>query len=91
MMALLVKFVWPKGLDPGAAPRPWQPSVPVFASLGELFLRTPSGVTIHGYMPVMFMCFGLAILVFVVSLLTKPPAPSTLAKYFSPHSPVLKS
>jgi hypothetical protein len=54
----------------------------VFPALGNWFLRGPSGVTMHGYMPVMFMCFGSAILMVVVSLFTRPPSAATIGKYF---------
>jgi len=64
------------------APKPGQPPVPIFAELGNLFLRTPSNVTVFGYMPVMFMCLGSALWVFVVSLLTRPPSRRTIDKFF---------
>ena len=46
---------------------------------------TPSNVTVFGYMPVMFMCIGSALWVFVVSLLTRPPSPGTIEKFFPPR------
>ena len=64
------------------APKPGQPPVQVFAELGDLFLRTPNNLTIFGYLPVMPMCIGSAILMIVVSLLTRPPDERTIRKYF---------
>jgi SSS family solute:Na+ symporter len=64
------------------APKPGQPPVPIFPELGSLFLRTPGNVTIYGYLPVMFMCFGSALLMVAVSLLTPPPSLATIQKYF---------
>ena len=68
------------------APKPGQPPVPIFAELGQLFLRTPSNVTIFGFMPVMFMCFGSVFWIVAVSLLTKPPSRTTLEKFFPAKS-----
>jgi Na+/proline symporter len=64
------------------APKPGQAPVPVFESLGNLFLRTPSGVTIHGYMPVMFLCLGSVAFMVAFSLLTRPPRREIIDKYF---------
>ncbi|MCX8155362.1 MAG: sodium:solute symporter family protein [Verrucomicrobiae bacterium] len=66
------------------APKPGQPPVPIFPELGNLFLRTPGNVTIYGYLPVMFMVLGSAVMMVVFSLLTKPPSAATLNKYFPP-------
>jgi solute:Na+ symporter, SSS family len=66
------------------APLPGKPPVPVFEALGGLFLRTPSGVTIHGYMPVMFLCLGTVVFMVAVSLATRPPRREIIAKYFDP-------
>ena len=68
------------------APKPGQPPVPVFADLGQLFLRTPSNVTIFGFMPVMFMCFGSVFWVAAVSLLTRSPSKTTIEKFFPAKS-----
>lgn len=64
------------------APKPGQPPVAIFESLGGLFQRTAMNVTIHGYMPVMFMCFGSALMMAVVSLLTPAPSRATIEKFF---------
>lgn len=70
------------GMTEGIAPKPGQPFVPIFPELGNLLLRTPKNVTVYGYLPVMPMCIGSAILMGVVSLLTKPPSRTTIDKYF---------
>lgn len=75
VVACMAVFWWLQvHLNP-LAPKPGQPPVPIFAELGNLFLRTPSNVTIFGYMPVMFICLGSALWAFIVSLLTQPPSP----------------
>ncbi|HEY9171139.1 MAG TPA: sodium:solute symporter family protein [Verrucomicrobiae bacterium] len=66
------------------APKPGQPPVPIFPELGGLFLRGPTNMTMFGYLPVMPMCIGSAIIMVVVSLLTRAPAQATLDKYFPP-------
>ena len=64
------------------APKPGQPPVQVFPALGNLFLRTPGSLTMFGYLPVMFMVFGSAFWMWLVSLLTPAPSRATLEKYF---------
>lgn len=64
------------------APKPGAPPVPIFPALGDMLLRTPNNVTVYGYLPVMPMTLGSAILMGVVSLLTPPPSRKTLDKYF---------
>jgi SSS family solute:Na+ symporter len=64
------------------APASGQPPVQIFPALGDLFLRTTGSVTIHGYLPVMFMCLGSAVVMGIVSLLTPPPSRATIEKYF---------
>jgi SSS family solute:Na+ symporter len=49
----------------------------------ELLTRTPGGTTILGFMPVVPMVLGSAALMIIVSLLTRGPAASTLARYFT--------
>jgi SSS family solute:Na+ symporter len=66
------------------APKPGQPPVPIFPELRNLFLRTPGNVTIYGYLPVMFMVLGSALMMVLFSLLTRPPSAATLNKYFPP-------
>jgi SSS family solute:Na+ symporter len=64
------------------APARGQPPVRIFPALGDLFLRTPVNVTIHGYMPVMFLCLGSVFWMVVGSLLTRAPSARTLAMFF---------
>ncbi|HXG24472.1 MAG TPA: sodium:solute symporter family protein [Chthonomonadales bacterium] len=74
----------------GGAPRPERPpvspkapqAVQIYPALGDLFLRGPTNITIYGYLPVMPMVIGSALIMIVVSLLTRPPSQSTLEKYF---------
>jgi len=66
----------------GIAPKAGLPPVQIFPELGNLFLRTTGGVTMFGYLPVVFMCIGSALLMWGVSVLTPPPARATLEKYF---------
>jgi SSS family solute:Na+ symporter len=68
----------------GIVPKPGQPPVVIYESLGNLFLRTPVNVTVYGFLPVVPMCIGSAILVVVASLLTRPPSAVTIEKYFPP-------
>ena len=64
------------------APKPGQPPVPIFPELGGLFLRGPTNMTMFGYLPVLPMCLGSAVLMVLVSLLTRPPSQTTIHKYF---------
>jgi Na+/proline symporter len=48
----------------------------------ELLTRTPGGTAVYGFMPVVPMVIGSALLMIIVSLATRKPASSTLAKYF---------
>ena len=64
------------------APRPGQPLVPIFPELGNLLLRSPGTILVYGFLPVLPMCLGSALLVFVVSLLTPPPSATTIEKFF---------
>jgi SSS family solute:Na+ symporter len=66
----------------GIAPGPGQPPVPIIPALGDMFLRTPVKVTFYGYLPVMPMCLGSAIILVLVSLVTPPPSQKTLDRYF---------
>ena len=66
----------------GLAPKPGEAAVQIFPAVGNLFLRTPGGVTMYGYLPVLFMCLGSGTLMVLGSLLTRPPSAATLGKYF---------
>ncbi len=73
-------------MSAGIKPAPGSAPVQIFPALGDLFLRTPADVTVYGYLPVMPMCIGSALLMVVVSLVTPPPSQKTLDKYFPPKS-----
>jgi Na+/proline symporter len=63
-------------------PKPGQPPVQIFQQLGDLFQRTIANVTVHGFLPVVPMVFGSALLMIVVSLASHPPSQQTIDKYF---------
>jgi SSS family solute:Na+ symporter len=69
---------------PAPAPAPGANPNVVFWWLGgiEALSRTPGGTAVFGFMPVVPMVIGSALLMFFVSLATKKPAPSTIARYF---------
>ncbi len=64
------------------APQPAAPPVPIFPALGDLFLRTRGQVTVYGFLPVLPMVIGSALLTWGVSLLTPAPSAATLERYF---------
>jgi solute:Na+ symporter, SSS family len=74
---------------PGERPTPPRPPKPVqiYPALGDMFLRSPTTVTVYGYLPVMPMVLISAFLMVVVSLLTPPPSQKTIDKYFPPKRP----
>jgi solute:Na+ symporter, SSS family len=59
----------------------------VFLTLGgtEVLARTPGGTAVFKFMPVVPMVLVSALLMVLVSLATKKPAQSTIAKYFGGH------
>ena len=57
--------------------------VRIFPSLGDMFLRSPTTVTIYGFLPVVPMVLGSALWMILGSLLTKPPTKQTIDKYFA--------
>jgi len=67
---------------PAPAPGP----ATVFWSLGgtEVLTRTPGGTAVFGFMPVVPMVIISALLMYVVSLMTRKPKAATLVKYFPP-------
>lgn len=75
---------WLFDMSVGIAPKPGQPPVSIFPALGSLLLRSPTNVTVYGYLPVVPMCLGSALIMGVVSLLTPPPGKKTLDRYFPP-------
>lgn len=48
----------------------------------EVLSRTPGGTAVFGFLPVVPMVLISALLMYVVSLATRKPSPSTVAKYF---------
>lgn len=70
------------------APAPGPPAL--IWSLGgtEVLSRTPGGTAVFGFMPVVPMVIISALLMFVVSLMTRKPKPETLEKYFAAARPV---
>jgi solute:Na+ symporter, SSS family len=69
------------------APAPGPPTV--IWSLGgtEVLARTPGGTAILQFSPVVPMVIVSALLMWIVSLVTRKPAPSTLARYFGGENP----
>jgi SSS family solute:Na+ symporter len=57
----------------------------VCAAIGgvEVLARTPGGTAVFGFMPVVPMVIGSALLMFLVSLVTRKPQAATIEKYFA--------
>ena len=70
------------GATQSIAPPPGQPPVPIFPALGNVLLRTTGNVTVYGFLPVMPMVLVSALLVWLFSVLTRPPSQATLERYF---------
>lgn len=66
---------------PASAPKA-PPAKPIFPSLGNLFMRSQASVTVFGFLPVVPMVLGSALLMILFSLLTKPPTKETIERYF---------
>ncbi|HEX8476623.1 MAG TPA: sodium:solute symporter family protein [Pyrinomonadaceae bacterium] len=66
-----------------AAPAPGPPLVVWSVGATEVLARTPSGTSVFGFMPVVPMVLVSALLMFVVSTLTRKPQRATLERYFS--------
>ena len=66
-------------------PAPAPGATTVCAVIGgvEALTRTPGGTAVFGFMPVVPMVIGSALLMFVVSLLTRKPQAATIEKYFA--------
>jgi hypothetical protein len=73
-------------ISDGTAPKPGQPPTLIFAALGRLFERSIANVTVYGFLPVVPMVLGSALLMIFVSLITTPPSQETIAKYFEIES-----
>jgi SSS family solute:Na+ symporter len=63
-------------------------SAQIFPALGDLFLRGKVSVTMYGFLLVMPMTIATAVIMVVVSLMTKPPTQPILNKYFPSKSGV---
>lgn len=70
-----------QNLVPG--PAPGQNVVGLTLWGADAIVRTPSGTSVFGFLPVVPMVLGSAMLMVVVSLLTRPPSEGTLRRYFS--------
>jgi SSS family solute:Na+ symporter len=85
--AMIGSFILQGLSEPMAAA--WTPqtgNIPIFPALGDLFARGKVSVTMYGFMLVMPMTIGTAIIMVVVSLFTKAPAEPILSKYFPPKT-----
>ncbi len=65
------------------APAPGATTVSAFVGGVEALARTPGGTTVFGFMPVVPMVVVSALLMFVVSLVTRKPQAATIEKYFA--------
>jgi SSS family solute:Na+ symporter len=65
-----------------AAPAPGPPTVVWSIGGTEVLSRTPGGTSVFGFMPVVPMVIVSALLMWVVSLVTKKPSKATMEKYF---------
>jgi len=63
-------------------PKPGQAPTIIFPAIGHLFERTIANVTCFGFLPVVPMVLGSAVLMVIVSRFTAQPSPATLKKYF---------
>jgi SSS family solute:Na+ symporter len=64
------------------APSPGPPTLVWSLSGYEVLTRTPGGTAVFGFMPVVPMVIISALLMIVVSLMTRKPTQATVAKYF---------
>jgi len=81
--AWLVLTWYLQKISDGTAPKPGQPVALIFPALGHLFERSTANVMLYGFLPVVPMVFGSAVLMVLISLATRPPSRSTIEKYFS--------
>jgi SSS family solute:Na+ symporter len=80
--AWLVLTWYLQRISDGLAPKPGQPAVLIFSGLGHLFERSTANVTVLGFLPVVPMVLGSAVMMALFSLLTPPPSQATIEKYF---------
>jgi SSS family solute:Na+ symporter len=81
--ACLVGTWYLQHISDNMLPKPGQPPTIIFPALGHLFERSIANATCFGFLPVVPMVAGSALLMMIVSLLTRPPSEATLKKYFS--------
>jgi SSS family solute:Na+ symporter len=65
------------------APAPGPPTLVWSLGGWEVLTRTPGGTAVFGFMPVVPMVIVSALLMIVVSMLTRKPKDATIAKYFA--------
>jgi len=65
------------------APAPGVTTVCAVIGGVEALARTPGGTAVFGFMPVVPMVVGSALLMFIVSLVTRKPQATTIEKYFA--------
>ena len=65
------------------APAPGATTISVVVGGVEALTRTPGGTAVFGFMPVVPMVVGSALLMFIVSLVTRKPQAATIEKYFA--------
>jgi SSS family solute:Na+ symporter len=73
---------------PAPAPPPSGGNLVIWAPGGtEVLARTPGGTSVFGFLPVVPMVLGSALLMIFVSLATRKPKAETIARYFSHNQP----
>jgi len=65
------------------APAPGPASVCLAIGGVEVITRTPGGTAVFGFMPVVPMVIGSALLMIFVSLATRKPHETTIRRYFA--------
>src|SRR5215472_10761006 len=81
--AWLILTWYLQNLSNPMVPKPGQLPVQIFPQLGDLFQRTIANVTVYGFLPVVPMVLGSALLMILVSLATRSPSEATIARYFA--------
>ena len=82
---------WLHDSTTGIAPKPGQPHAVIFPALGAWLLRSPGGVLVHGFLPVVPMVLGSVFWMAVGSWLSRPPGTATLERYFPDREPSTRS
>lgn len=76
----------------GSSSKPGQPPhAVIFPALGGWLLRSPGGVLVHGFLPVLPMVLGSAFWMAVGSWLSRPPSRATVERYFPEREPSTQS